>query len=185
MKKVILICLLPIYSFAQFEFESHYLKSQADEYFKVGRYWDAFFAYRDVIRMSDNKEQIQQLIKNSSHAMYLTKKFRDYRAFKNYDLAKSHLRELIELNPFDPNRAELPNISIEQASHFQRFALRQQTIQASLEYFDRAIKLYQEAIAEGSTDSSIEVAIKMCEWAKEEIQKSDKNTYSFDGNKNG
>lgn len=180
MKKVVLICLLPIFSFAQ---ESLYLKIQADEYFKVGRYWDAFFAYRDLARMSDNQEQIKQHIKDASHAMYLTKKFRDYRAFKKYDLAKSNLRALIELNPFDPNRAELPVLSIEQASDYQRFALRQQTVQASLDFFDRAIKLYQEAIADGSTDSSVEVAIRMCEWAKEEIQKSEKSTYSFDTNK--
>jgi tetratricopeptide (TPR) repeat protein len=154
--------------------EINYQKVQADEYFQMGRYNDAFFIYLDLKR--SNPDFVKDF-KNASHAMFLTKKVKDYRGFKKYELAKSHLRELIELNPIDPNRSQLPEISIEQAWDYQRYALRQQTIDGMLLYFDKAIEYYNEAIAEGSTDDSLETTIALCRWAKSEVRRGERRTF--------
>ncbi len=176
MKTISLLTFLLCFTLNSYSQESIYLKMQADEYFKVGRYNDAFFVYLDLARGTQNTE-FKQAVKNASHAMYLTKKFKDYRFIKQYDLAKSHLRSLIELNPTDPHRGQLPDISIEQASNYHRFALRQLTIQATIDFFDRAIVLYQEAINDGSTDDSLETAIALCHWAKSETHKGERTTH--------
>jgi tetratricopeptide (TPR) repeat protein len=174
MKTSHLIALLLFITTTSYAQEIDYQKIQADEYFKVGRYNDAFFVYLDLAR---GNSDLKNYVKNTSHAMYLTKKFRDYRSFRKYELAKSHLRELIELNPSDPNRRELSKISVEEADEYLRYALRQETIDASIHYFDRAIENYQEAINEGSTDDSLERAIAICRWAKAEMGYGERRTH--------
>lgn len=180
MKTIQLTVLLLFVVAAPYAQEIDYLKIQADEYFKVGRYNDAFFIYIELAR---GNAEFKKYVKNASHAMFLTKKFRDYRAFRKYELAKSHLRELIELNPTDPHRMELPKVSVEEADEYLRYALRQETIGGKIHYFDKAIENYQEAINEGSTDDSLEKAIALCRWAKAEMGYGERRSHeSFKDN---
>jgi tetratricopeptide (TPR) repeat protein len=142
-----------------------YLLQEADEYFKAGRYWDAFFRYRECAKLPEfqSESKISEQVTNSSHAMYLTQKFKDYNAMRKYEPAKTNLIELISLNPNDPNRGELPKITLAQGAELQRLAWRQNTPQATADMLKRAIMFYHQAIREGLMDESIAVTIKQCE----------------------
>lgn len=158
---------LPFMSIAQGE--THFLLADANDYFRTGRYWDAFFLYKDLARtpeFQDNYEVATQ-IKNSSHAMYLRKKFVDYRAYQKYELAKKHLSELISLNPEDPDRGELPKITLKQAEDMQRYAWRQRSSEATSQMLRKAIEYYHQAMREGLKDESISTAIRLCEYSLE------------------
>lgn len=147
----------------------NYLKDEADEYFKVGRYWDAFFLYRDILKMPEYQgdHTIESQINNSSRAMYLWKKTLDYKAYRKYEIAKQHMSELIVLNPYDPNRGMLPRLSLEHASDLQRMAASQRTAEAKADYLKKAISLYQTALDEGLKDEMVFSLIKQCENALE------------------
>jgi tetratricopeptide (TPR) repeat protein len=167
-KSLLLILILILGVFGQVIAQSKaYLKEDADNYFKAGRYWDAFFMYRDIAKLVEfqGDYQIETQIKNSSHAMYLWKKTEDFRSFKKYEIAKQNLSELILLNPYDPNRGLLPRITLEQASEMQRFALRQRTKEATNDYLAQALKLYNLALAEGLKDEMVFSLIKQCEFS--------------------
>ncbi|MBA4848759.1 hypothetical protein [Emticicia sp. BO119] len=142
-----------------------YLLQEADEYFKAGRYWDAFFRYRECAKLPEfeSESKISEQVTNSSHAMYLTQKFKDYNAMRKYEPAKTNLIELISMNPNDPNRGELPKITLAQGAELQRLAWRQNTPQATADMLKRAIMFYHQAIREGLMDESIAVTIKQCE----------------------
>lgn len=142
-----------------------YLLQEADEYFKAGRYWDAFFRYRECAKLPEfqSESKISEQVTNSSHAMYLTQKFKDYNAMRKYEPAKTNLIELISMNPDDPNRGELPKITLAQGAELQRLAWRQNTPQATADMLKRAIMFYHQAIREGLMDESIAVTIKQCE----------------------
>ncbi|MBL0300620.1 MAG: hypothetical protein IPQ23_02795 [Cytophagaceae bacterium] len=148
---------------------SNYLKEEADEYFKAGRYWDAFFQYRNILKIPkyQGDASIESQISNSSRAMYLWKKTLDYKAFRKYDIAKQHMTELIVINPYDPNRGMLPRLSLEHASDLQRMAASQRTSEARADYLKRAIGLYQAALDEGLKDEMVFSLIKQCENALE------------------
>ncbi|MCD8541092.1 MAG: hypothetical protein LRY55_16045 [Leadbetterella sp.] len=62
-------------TFAQSDYLK-YKKVEADEYFQAGRYWDAFFLYRDLAKSQDFQGDytIESQIKNSSRAMFHWKK---------------------------------------------------------------------------------------------------------------
>lgn len=164
------------FGISQFTFgqSQMYLKEDADNYFKAGRYWDAFFLYRDLSKVSEfqGNVEIDNQIKNSSRAMYLWKKTEDYRAFRKYEIAKQNLTALITLNPFDPNRGLLPRITLEQASELQRFAYKQTTKEGTADYLSKAVVLYNLAIKEGLRDEMVFSLIKQCENSLE------KNNYS-------
>ena len=159
-----LILVLPNISFSQSS--RQYMLDEADGYFKAGRYWDAFFLYRYCAKLPEFQIQetnIQQQVGNSSHAMFLTKKYKDYRAFRQFDLAKSNLVELVQMNPSDPNKDDIPRITLDQAAELQRMAWRQQTSAATANMLKQAIALYYQAIREGLADIAIENRIKQCE----------------------
>ncbi|WP_337042454.1 hypothetical protein [Emticicia sp. 17c] len=142
-----------------------YMLQEADDYFKAGRYWDAFFLYRECAKLPEfqSENKISEQVKNSSQALYLTKKFKDYRALQKYEPAKNNLIELISLNPNDPNRGELPKITLAQGAELQRLAWRQPTPQATADMLKRAIMFYHQAIREGLMDEAIAVTIRQCE----------------------
>ena len=142
-----------------------YLLQEADEYFKAGRYWDAFFRYRECAKLPEfqSESKIPEQVANSSHAMYLTQKFKDYNALRKYEPAKTNLIELISMNPNDPNRGELPRITLAQGAELQRLAWRQTTPQATADMLKRAVLFYHQAIREGLMDESIAMTIKQCE----------------------
>lgn len=142
-----------------------YLLQEADEYFKAGRYWDAFFRYRECAKLPEfqSESKISDQVANASHALYLTKKFKDYNAIRKYEPAKTNLIELISLNPNDPNRGELPKITLAQGAELQRLAWRQSTPQATADMLKRAIMFYHQAIREGLMDESIAATIRQCE----------------------
>ena len=66
-----------------------YLLDEADTYFKAGRYYDAFFRYRECAKLPEFEaaSQVSEQIKNSSHALFLTQKFKDY--CRDYNLQKT------------------------------------------------------------------------------------------------
>ena len=163
-----LLVLFPFMSFAQSS--NQYMLDEADGYFRSGRYWDAFFLYRHCAKLPEfqSQDNVIQQISNSSHAMFLTKRFKDYRAFKQYDLAKVNLTELVQLNPSDPNRDEIPRITLDQAADMQRMAWRQKTPAATADMLQKAIMYYHQAIREGLADVSIENRIRQCEKSLDE-----------------
>lgn len=157
------LLLLPVAAFAQTP--AQYALADANDYFASGRYWDAFFAYRDISKTSefaDNYEVTSQ-IKNSSKALFYKRKFENYRAFRQYELAKINLKELIMINPEDPNRGELPRLTLKQAEDLQRLAYRQRTDAQTANMLQKSIQLYHLAMAEGLKDESINTAIRRAE----------------------
>jgi tetratricopeptide (TPR) repeat protein len=141
-----------------------YLLDEADTYFKAGRYWDAFFRYRECAKLPEfeSASQVTEQIKNSSHALYLTQKFKDYFALQRLQPAKENLLELISLNANDPNRGQLAHITLAQGAELQRLAWRQRTPSATADMLKRAMAFYYQAAKEGLMDESI-TAIKQCE----------------------
>jgi tetratricopeptide (TPR) repeat protein len=151
-----------------------YLKEEADDYFKVGRYWDAFFLYRDIAKLPEfqGDTQVDSQIKNSSKAMFHWKKTEDFRAFHKYEQAKQHLSDLLILNPFDPNKDLLPRLTLEQANELQRSALNQRTQEGTNLMLAKAVQLYNLALNEGLKDEMVFSLIKQCEFTLS------KNAYS-------
>lgn len=161
------LLLLPVVAFTQTP--AQFALADAHDYFKAGRYWDAFFAYRDISKTSefaDNYEVTSQ-IKNSSKALFYKRKFENYRAFRQYELAKINLKELIRVNPEDPNRYELPRLTLKQAEDLQRLAWRQRTEAQTANMLQKSIQLYHLAMAEGLKDESVRTAIRMAEMSLE------------------
>lgn len=144
---------------------AEYALADANDLYKAGRYWDSFFAYRNVAKTPEfaSNYEVTSMISNSSKALFNKRKFEDYRAFRQYELAKQHLKNLIELNPEDPNRSEYPRLTLKQAEDLQRLAWRQRTEEATAQMLQRAIKLYHLAMTEGLKDESVQTAIRMAE----------------------
>lgn len=155
--------LIPAALFAQTP--AQYALADANDYFSAGRYWDAFFAYRDIARTPEfsNNYEVTSQIKNSSKALFYKRKFENYRAFRQYELAKSNLRELITLNPQDPSKGELPRVTLQQAEDLMRFAHRQRSDVETANMLQKSIRLFHQAMAEGLKDESINTAIRMAE----------------------
>ena len=161
-------CVLAISSFsltALGQSTRTYLLQEADDYFKAGRYWDAFFRYRECAKLPEfqSESKVSDQITYSSRALYLTKKFQDYAALRRYEPAKNNLIELININPNDPNRGQLPKITLAQGAELQRMAWRQANPQATADMLKRAIMYYHQAIREGLIDESIASAIRQAE----------------------
>lgn len=156
------IILLPLASNAQVS--RAYMLDEADGYFKSGRYWDAFFKYRECANLPEFEasSQISEQIKNSSHALYLTKKFKDYFALQRYAPAKENLLELVSMNPNDPNRGQIAHITLAQGTELQRLAMRQRTPAATADMLRKAMSYYYQAAKEGLMEESV-MAIKQCE----------------------
>lgn len=157
------LLLLPVVAFAQTP--AQYALADANDYFTSGRYWDAFFAYRDISKTSefaDNYEVTSQINK-SSKALFYKRKFENYRAFRQYELAKMNLKELIQINPEDPSRSELPRLTLKQAEDLMRMSHRQRTDVETANMLQRSIQLYHQAMAEGLKEESVKTAIRMAE----------------------
>jgi len=167
------IMFLPLSVFAQTP--RTYLLQEADDYFKAGRYWDAFFRYRECAKLPEfqSENQISEQVKNSSHALYLTQKFKDYSALRRYEPAKTNLVELISMNPNDPHKGELPRLTLAQGAELQRLAWRQATAKGTADMLKRAILYYHQAIREGLMDESITTTIKQCEASIKETKVPD------------
>lgn len=155
------VILLPLSSKAQ---SQAYLLDEADTYFKAGRYFDAFFRYRECAKLPEFEaaSQVTEQIKNSSHALYLTQKFKDYFALQRLQPAKDNLVELISLNANDPNRGQLAHITLAQGAEMQRLAWKQRTPSATADMLKRAMAFYFQAAKEGLMEESV-AAIKQCE----------------------
>ena len=82
---ILMALLITNFSFTSWAQSDAYLVMEANDYFREGRYWDAFFMYRTAAKSPEHigNPLIEQQIKNSSRAMYLKKKYSDYRALKN------------------------------------------------------------------------------------------------------
>lgn len=163
-----LVILLPSISYAQ---SRAYLLEEADSYFKAGRYWDAFFRYRECAKLPEYEasSQIPEQIKTSSHALYLTQKFKDYYSLQKYEPAKENLVELISINANDPNRDQLPHITLAQGAELQRLAWRQRSPTATADMLKRAMAFYFQAAKEGLMEESM-VAIKQCQASLKDVK---------------
>ncbi|MDZ7934233.1 MAG: hypothetical protein U5M51_04545 [Emticicia sp.] len=163
------IILLPLASNAQVS--RAYMLDEADTYFKSGRYWDAFFKYRECANLPEFEasSQISEQVKNSSHALYLTKKFKDYFALQRYAPAKENLLELVSMNPNDPNRGHIAHITLAQGAELQRLAMRQRTPAATADMLKKAMSYYYQAAKEGLMEESV-LAIKQCEFSIKETK---------------
>jgi tetratricopeptide (TPR) repeat protein len=163
------IILLPLASNAQVS--RAYMLDEADTYFKSGRYWDAFFKYRECANIPEFEalSQISEQIKNSSHALYLNKKVKDYFALQRYEPAKENLLELVSMNPNDPNRGQIAHITLAQGTELQRLAMRQRTPAATADMLKKALSYYYQAAKEGLMEESI-LAIKQCEYSIKETK---------------
>lgn len=141
-----------------------YLLDEADTYFKAGRYYDAFFRYRECAKLPEFEaaSQVSEQIKNSSHALFLTQKFKDYFALQRLQPAKDNLVELISLNANDPNRGQLAHITLAQGAELQRLAWKQRSPAGTADMLKRAMAFYYQAAKEGLMEESIS-AIKQCE----------------------
>jgi tetratricopeptide (TPR) repeat protein len=160
-------------AFAQSDYNK-YKKIEADEYFQAGRYWDAFFLYRNLAKSPDfqGDYSIENQIKNSSRAMFHWKKTQDYRAFQEYEIAKTHMKGLLEINPYDPNRGLLPVLTLELANQMKRRAIASRTEEGAADFLGKALNYYNLALEEGIKDEMVFSFIKQVENALE------KNPYS-------
>ena len=142
-----------------------YKKMEADDYFQAGRYWDAFFLYRNLAKTSDFQGDytIESQIKNSSRAMFHWKKTEDYRAFQQYETAKSHMKELLVINPYDPNRGLLPVLTLELANQMKRRAIASRTQEGAADYLTKALGYYNLALEEGLKDEMVFSFIRQVE----------------------
>lgn len=154
---IIVVMLLPFVSFAQ----TH--RAYADELFKKADYYKAFFLYRNLYGTNLEENQFAQ---RCNQAMVLTKQFLDLRASKQYFDAKNKLRELLAINPDDFHAPILPQLSIEEATYWQRLALKQNSVMEVNLMLDKAIALYQQGQNDGLNYKEIEDAIKQCEASK-------------------
>ena len=172
--KFLIVSFFVLLSIASNAQSKAYLKEEADDYFKAGRYWDAFFLYRDVAKIPEFQGDlsVENQIKNSSHARYLWKKTEDYAAFRKYDIAKKNLSELLVINPYDPNKGLLPRLTLAQANDMQRLAMSQRNPQATADVLAKAVQLYNQALNEGLKDEMVFSLIKQCENALEKNQYS-------------
>jgi hypothetical protein len=158
MNRILLVGIfLPLVSFAQ----TH--RAYADELFKKADYYKAFFLYRNLYGTNLEENQFAQ---RCNQAMKLTKEFLDLRASKQYYDAKTKLRELLVINPDDFHAPILPQMSIEEATYWQRLALKQNSVMEVNLMLDKAIALYQQGQTDGLNYKEIEDAIKQCEASK-------------------
>ena len=147
----------PLFSFAQ----TH--RAYADELFKKADYYHAFFLYRNLYGTDLNENQFAQ---RCNQAIVLTKQFLDLRATKQYYDAKTKLRELLEINPDDFHAPILPQMSIEEATYWQRLAFKQNSAKEVNLMLEKAIALYQQGKTDGWKDKNVDDAIKQCEVSK-------------------
>ncbi len=165
---IAVFALFSLTTFAQSDYLK-YKKIEADEYYQAGRYWDAFFLYRNLAKTPDFQGDytIEDQIKNSSRAMFHWKKTEDYRAFQQYETAKSHMKELLVLNPYDPHRGLLPVLTLELANQMKRRAIASRTEEGAADYLNRALGFYNLALEEGLKDEMVFSFIRQVESALE------------------
>lgn len=147
----------PLVSFSQ----TH--RAYADELFQKGDYYKAFFLYRNLYGTNLSENQFAQ---RCNTAISLTKQFLDLRASKQYYDAKTKLRELLEINPDDFHAPILPQLSIEEATYWQKLALKQNSAKEVNLMLEKAIALYEQGKADGWNHKEIDDAIKQCEASK-------------------
>ena len=147
----------PLVSFSQ----TH--RAYADELFKKADYYHAFFLYRNLYGATLSENQFAQ---RCNQAMTLTKQFLDLRASKQYYDAKTKLRELLEINPDDFHAPILPQLSIEEATYWQKLALKQNSAKEINLMLEKAISLYEQGKTDGWNQPEIDDAIKQCEASK-------------------
>jgi len=138
-------------------------RAYADELFKKGDYFHAFFLYRNLYGTNLIENQFAQ---QCNTAISLTKQFLDLRASKQYYDAKTKLRELLELNPDDFHAPILPQLSIEEATNWQKLALKQNSAKEINLMLEKAISLYEQGKTDGWNHKEIDDAIKQCEASK-------------------
>ncbi len=158
MNRILLVGIfLPLVSFAQ----TH--RAYADELFQKADYSKAFFLYRNLYGTNLEENQFAQ---RCNQAIKLTKEFLDLRATKQYYDSKTKLRELLEINPDDFHAPILPQMSIEEATYWQRLAMKQNSVKEVNLMLDKAIALYKQGQTDGLNYKEIDDAIKQCEVSK-------------------
>ncbi len=158
MNRLLLVGLFfPLVSFSQ----TH--RAYADELFKKGDYYHAFFLYRNLYGTNLSENQFAQ---RCNTAISLTKQFLDLRASKQYYDAKTKLRELLEINPDDFHAPILPQLSIEEATYWQKLAFKQNSAKEVNLMLEKAISLYEQGKTDGWNQNEINDAIKLCEASK-------------------
>lgn len=158
MKCMLLVGLFsPLISFSQ----TH--RAYADELFKKGDYYHAFFLYRNLYGTNLSENQFAQ---RCNTAISLTKQFLDLRASKQYYDAKTKLRELLEINPDDFHAPILSQLSIEEATNWQKLALKQNSAKEINLMLEKAISLYEQGKTDGWNTKEIDDAIRQCEASK-------------------
>jgi hypothetical protein len=147
------------FSFTQ-DFRGH-----ADELFHESRYYDAFFLYREIYGnvVSQNEAALR-----CSHAMALTKQYKDYKSIGKITEAKLKLEDLIAINPYDFHKPELTQMTHDEANTLQKMAFRQETVQETNNMLDKAISLYQQTQNLGWKGGDVDVAIQQCLASKTE-----------------
>lgn len=166
MKKILITIILfsSFNSFAQSD-RYKYQKIEADEYYQAGRYFDAFYMYRNLLK-TDNflgDFYIQDQIKNSSRALFHWRKTQDHRAYQQYEIAKDHMKNLIELNPYDPNRGLLPVLTLEMANQMKRRGIASRTQEGQADFYSKALEYYSLALDEGLKDDLVFAYIRQVE----------------------
>lgn len=158
MNRMLLVGLFfPLVSFSQ----TH--RAYADELFKKADYYHAFLLYRNLYGTNLSENQFAQ---RCNTAISLTKQFLDLRASKQYYDAKTKLRELLEINPDDFHAPILPQLSIEEATYWQKLALKQNSAKEINLMLEKAVALYEQGKADGWNHKEIDDAIKQCEASK-------------------
>jgi hypothetical protein len=158
MNRMLLVGLFfPFVSFSQ----TH--RAYADELFKKGDYYHAFFLYRNLYGTNLSENQFAQ---RCNQAILLTKQFIDLRASTQYYDAKTKLRELLEINPDDFHAPMLPQMSIEEATYWHKLALKQNSAKEVNLMLEKAVALYEQGKTDGWNHKEIDDAIKQCETSK-------------------
>ena len=144
------------------------LRSQADDFFRKGNYYDAFFLYRNLLgEVVATNEPAQKC----SHAMALTKQFKDLKSINKTTEAKSKLKELIFINPEDFHKNDLVRMTLDEANNLQKMAFRQQTAEETNLMLDEAISRFQESQSLGWQGGEVDNSIQQCLAAKKESEK--------------
>ncbi|KPM50049.1 hypothetical protein AFM12_05760 [Jiulongibacter sediminis] len=135
--------------------------AKADELFKNGRYWDAFTLYKQI--SSSDGVYVMKKLEDSKICMVLKHKYEVNRGLKNYPIAIENLEELVEINPFDPNRPDLGIMAYIHAKELQKKAYNQHyRVEAETKLKEASI-YYRMAMQEGIAAEEVFPKLKLCE----------------------
>ncbi|MCD8541091.1 MAG: hypothetical protein LRY55_16040 [Leadbetterella sp.] len=77
------------------------------------------------------------------------------------------MKELLVLNPYDPNRGLLPVLTLEMANQMKRRAIASRTDEGAADFLNKALNYYNLALDEGLKDEMVFSFIRQVESALE------------------